>query len=42
MDDWIEIERLVDLGFSKAEIARRVGIHRAITRQTARGVTART
>ncbi len=38
MDDRIEIERLLDLGFSKAEIARRVGVHRAtITRETARG-----
>lgn len=38
MDDRIEIERLLDLGLSKAEIARRVGVHRAtITRETARG-----
>lgn len=38
MDDRIEIERLLDLGFSKAEIARRIGVHRAtIGRETARG-----
>ncbi|WP_366083855.1 helix-turn-helix domain-containing protein [Gryllotalpicola sp.] len=38
MDDRIEIERLLDLGFNTAEIARRVGVHRAtITRETARG-----
>lgn len=38
LDDRIEIERLVDAGVSRAEIARRVGVHRStITRELKRG-----
>ena len=38
LDDRIEIEKLVDRGVRRAEIARRVGVHRStITRELARG-----
>ena len=38
LDDRIEIERLLDLGMSRAEIARRLGVHRStITRELRRG-----
>lgn len=38
LDDRIEIERLLDLGMSRAEIARRLGAHRStITRELRRG-----
>ena len=38
LDDRIEIERLTDLGISRAEIARRLGVHRStITRELTRG-----
>lgn len=38
LDDRIEIEKLLDLGVRRAEIARRVGVHRStITRELRRG-----
>lgn len=38
IDDRIEIERALDLGLSRAEIARRLGVHRStITRELRRG-----
>lgn len=38
LDDRIEIEKLLDRGTSRAEIARRIGVHRStITREIRRG-----